>query len=182
MSRKYKMHDESGIYFITFAVVGWVDVFTRELYGDIFVQSLAYCQQEKGLELFAWVLMSIHVHLIAKAKAGHKLPDILRDFKKYTSKQIVRSIEANKWESRREWMLPIFRNAGSVNSNNKVHQFWQQNNHPIILYSNSVKDQKLHYLHNNPVKAGIVDDPEDYIYSSARNYAGRNGLINVHFL
>ncbi len=119
MSRAYKFNKPDGLYFITFATVGWVDVFTRRDYKDIVVDSLRFCQQEKGLLLFAWAIMSNHVHLIAEAAEGFKLQDIMRDFKKYTSKQIIKAIQEHPGESRKEWMLRIFREAGSGNSNNK---------------------------------------------------------------
>jgi len=123
--------------------------------------------------------MSNHIHLIAKAKTNFKLQYIIRDIKKFTSKQIIESIRLNDKESRKNWMLAIFKNAGKYNSNNKVYQFWQQNNKPIELYSNKVIDQKVNYIHNNPVKAGIVDFASDFKYSSATNYIGKDGLIDV---
>jgi len=89
----YKIGDQNGLYYLTFATVGWIDVFTRKRYKDIVVESLGYCQKEKGLELFSWVLMSNHVHLISRAKEGYELSNILRDFKKFTSKQIIKSIQ-----------------------------------------------------------------------------------------
>lgn len=79
-------------------------------------------------------------------------------------------------------MLPIFRNYGKQNSNNTVYQFWQQDNHPIELTNNFMMDQKLNYIHNNPVKAGIVENPADYLYGSARIYEGEPGLIDIQFI
>src|SRR5258705_2407969 len=113
--------------------------------------------------------MSSHVHLIASAK-DNNLSDILRDFKKFTSKQIIAAIENNKQESRKEWMLRIFREQGEKNSRNTKYQFWRQDNQPKELYSSGFTVQKINYIHNNPVEAGIVEKPEHYLYSSARNY------------
>lgn len=182
MSRKYKFENPEGVYFISFATVGWIDVFTRRAYKDILVESLTFCQNEKGLELVAWCIMTNHIHLIAKAKEGFLLQDILRDFKKFTSKKLIAAIQENNQESRKEWMLSIFKSAGEYNSNNTNFQFWRQDNKPIEVYSNAVIDQKLNYLHNNPVKEGIVDQAEDYIYSSARDYAGQKGLLSLEML
>jgi putative transposase len=103
----YKITDEKAIHFLTFAVVHLVDVFTRQHYRDTFINSLQYCQQHKGLLLHGWCIMSNHVHLLASA-LNHDLPQILRDFKKYTSMQIIRNIKENTGESRREWMLDLF--------------------------------------------------------------------------
>ena len=95
MSRKYKFHNPEGLYFITFATVGWIDVFSRQIYRDLLIENLQYCQKEKGLELFAWCIMSNHVHLIARAKENYLMQDILRDYKKFTSKLILKTIEEN---------------------------------------------------------------------------------------
>jgi REP element-mobilizing transposase RayT len=127
--------------------------------------------------------MSNHLHLIASAKESN-LSDILRDFKKFTSKQIIKAILDNEHESRKEWMLSIFKQAGEENSRNSEYQFWRQDNQPKELYSSSFVFQKLSYIHNNPVEAGIVDKPEEYLHSSARDYklTKRCGLLDVVFI
>ena len=109
VSRNYKIHDQDDLHYLTYATVGWVDVFTRPAYKDILVQSLRHCQEQKGLELFAWCIMCNHVHLIARAAPGHKLQDILRDHKKFTAKAVIKAIEENPQESRREWLLTLLR-------------------------------------------------------------------------
>jgi REP element-mobilizing transposase RayT len=182
MSRTYKFANPEGLYYITFATVGWVDVFTRRQYKDILIESLNFCQKEKGLELYGYVIMTNHVHLIAKAKEDIGLSAIIRDFKKYTSKQVLKAIEENPQESRKEWMLRIFKKAGEYNSNNKDYQFWRQDNHPIELYKAETIQQKLDYIHNNPVEEGFVTVPEDYLYSSARNYAELDNLLEIDFI
>lgn len=177
----YKIRDEQGIHFVTFAVVEWIDVFTRKDYRDIIVDSLKYCQREKGLKLYGWCLMSNHIHLVIAAEQQNT-SDLLRDFKKYTSKQIIKTILENPKESRKEWMLAIFKQAGASNSLNKNYQFWRQDNQPKELFSKHFSKQKMDYIHNNPVEAGIVNSAEDYLYSSARNYCGMEGLIEVNLL
>jgi putative transposase len=123
----YKIRNQAAIHFITFAVVEWVDAFTRKDYRDIVVDSIKFCQTEKGMLLHCWCIMSNHLHLIVSAK-NENLSDILRDFKKFTSKQLIAAIEANKQESRRDWMLGIFRTEGEKNSRNTNYQFWRQDN------------------------------------------------------
>jgi len=182
MSRTYKFANPEGIYFLSFATVGWIDVFTRRIYKDILIDSLDFCIKNKGLSLFCYVIMSNHLHLIAKAQDGFELSGIIRDFKKFTSKRIIKTIEENPVESRSKWMLSIFKKAGEYNSNNKFYQFWQQDNHPIELYTKEVIDQKIEYIHNNPVKEGYVSNPEDYLYSSARNYTGLDHLIEIELI
>ena len=181
MSEKYKIRDSQQLYFVSFATVNWIDVFTRRLYNDIFVDSLRYCQQHKGLEIYAWCLMTNHAHLIISSEADN-LSGILRDLKRHTAKALLRAIEENQQESRREWMLWMFERAGRRNAHNTKYQFWQQGNHPIELNTNDLQRQRLRYLHQNPVVAGFVDAPEDFLYSSVRNYAGRPGLVEVLFI
>lgn len=108
MSSRYKFHNPEGIYFTTFAVKGWIDVFTRIEYKNILLENLKYCQQNKGLEIFAWCIMTNHIHLIIRAKKGFLLQDILRDYKKYTSKVLVKAIEENIKESRKDMLLKQF--------------------------------------------------------------------------
>ncbi len=181
MSRNYKFHNQDQLYFVTFTTVHWIDVFTRNIYKDTVVDSLRYCVTHKGLELYAWCIMTNHVHLII---GTHHLPmqDILRDMKRHTSKAIIKSIAENSQESRKRWMLWMFEKAGKRNSNNQRYQFWQQHNHPIMLWNNKIMQQKLEYIHHNPVKAGIVTEPEHYLYSSAADYTGERGMIDINFI
>jgi len=179
MSTKYKFRDQSKLYFVSFAVVYWIDVFIRNEYKDILVDSWRFCQKYKGLELYAWCIMTSHVHLIMGTH-GNSMEAILRDMKRHTSEKLREAIRVNSKESRSEWMLRMMQSAGEKNSNNKDFQFWQQDNHPIELNTPAVTHQKLDYLHNNPVEAGFVRHPEDYLYSSAVDYftEGR-GLIDI---
>ena len=170
------------MYFVTFAVVRWVDVFTRDIYREIILDSLKFCQKEKGLQLHAYVIMTNHLHLIISRQGENLLENIMRDFKKFTSSQLIKAIKENPHESRKEWMMEIFKTEGRKNPNNKIYQFWRQDNHPIELTSNKIMDQKLDYLHNNPVKQGFVNRPEDYPWSSMTNYIGEKGMIDVDII
>ena len=178
MSRNYKFHNLEGVYFVSFAVVEWLDVFTTNEYRHILIESLEFCQKEKGLEIFAWCIMTNHVHLIFRSIKGQKPELLLGDFKRFTSKAIVNAINENLGESRRDWLLEQFMKAGAKSSNVKKYQFWRHDNKPIELWSNKVIFEKIHYIHNNPVENGLVYYPEDYVYSSAKDYAGEKGLIN----
>jgi len=178
MSRKYKFFDKSDLYFITYTVVEWIDVFTRNDYREVLLNSWNYCIKNKGLRIHAWCIMTNHVHMIISSEKD-ELSDIMRDMKSYTSTTIKKLIMENPQESRKKWMLRLMKSAGNRNKNNKGFQLWQQHNHPILLDSNYLLDQKLDYIHNNPLKAGFVDEPEDYVYSSARDYAGEKGLIDI---
>ena len=181
MSRNYKFRDQEKLYFITFATVQWIDALSRPLYKEIIVDGVKYCIENKGLEVYSWCIMSNHVHLIIGTHKA-ELQDIIRDLKKHTSKRILKAIENNPVESRKDWMLWLFRRAGERNPNNQTYQFWQQHNKPLELSHNKMMDQKLEYIHDNPVKAGYVYNAEDYVYSSAIDYAGGKGLIPICFI
>jgi REP element-mobilizing transposase RayT len=112
--------------------------------------------------------MTSHIHLVLRVDEGNSLSDVIRDFKSHTSRTLHKSIEAYYGESRREWLLSMFRKAGHKNSRNQDFQLWQQHNHPIVLDSNELLNQRIEYVHMNPVEAGFVFKPEDWIWSSAR--------------
>lgn len=178
----YTIRDQFAIHFLTFTVCGWIDLFTRKIYKDILVDSFKHCQLKKGLVLNAFVIMSNHVHLIARA--GNReitLSDIIRDFKKHTHHTMMPVIQSNI-ESRRLWMLHQFKYYGNRNSKNEDYQIWTNNNHPEECYSREFTWMKINYIHENPVRTGIVEFPEDYIYSSAANYAGKKGIIDIEVL
>ncbi len=131
------------------------------------------------MEVYAWCLMKNHLHLIARAKPESKLQDIVRDFKKFTSKRVIAAIYEDSENLDEGKALWVFRQSGIANSNNKYHQFWQQHNHPIELSNNLLFDQKLKYIHQNPVKAGLVNESHDYRLSSAIDYSGGQGLVKI---
>lgn len=169
MSRKYKFHEKDGAYFISFATVFWIDVFTRIEYFNIIIESLNYCRKNKGMSIFGYCIMPSHIHLIFRSEEG-KPSELIRDFKGYTARSLLQTISENPQESRKDWLLWMFKKAGQRNSNVKKYQFWQQNNHPIEIWSLKVFEQKLNYIHQNPVECGFVVESWEWKYSSARNY------------
>jgi REP element-mobilizing transposase RayT len=177
MPTGYQISDQSVPYYLTFQVVNWIDVFTRKRYRDIFIDSLKFCQKEKKLEIYGYVIMSNHIHLIVRSGIDD-LSSTVRDLKKYTSKQIVAAID-NPDESRRKWLLKLMEFEAQKRKNAGNYQLWTHENHAIELYSNNFIIEKLDYMHNNPVRAGIVEHPEEYRYSSARNYAGLGSEIEI---
>jgi REP element-mobilizing transposase RayT len=181
MSQGYQIYDQNKLYYLTFQIVQWVDVFTRNAYKQIIISSFDYCRNNKGLELYAYVIMTNHIHLIARAKEPFRLSDIIRDFKKFTANQLLPLMQQSS-ESRSDWMMKRFEFSAKSNARNSVFQLWTHENHAIELFTQKVTQQKLDYIHNNPVRAGIVEKPEDYLYSSARNYAGLKAMMKIDFL
>lgn len=168
----YRVYDQGGTYFITCTVHQWADVFTRKIYSDILLDSLRYCQSHKGLQIFAWVVMSNHCHLIVGSKK-EKLSDIIRDFKKYTSKRIAAAIEENVYESRKRWLLWLFKKDNGI-------WFWEKGYHGEEIRTRAFFDTKVKYIHLNPVRAGIVEKEEEYLLSSCGDFYGiRKGALEL---
>jgi len=132
----------------------------------------------KGLEIFAFVIMSNHIHILARSSSG-ELSNTVRDFKKFTSKRIIESITEGSHESRRDWILRLFSHAAKRQNKEGEFQVWTHENHAIEVTSNSFIESKVDYIHNNPVRAGIVKRAEDYLYSSASVYSGDEGMVEI---
>jgi putative transposase len=179
---KYRIAPNNEPYFLTFTIVDWIDVFTRKEYKLIIVDSLNYCISEKGLRLYAWVIMSNHIHLIAQAKEGYVLSHIIRDFKKFTSKKIIAEI-IEIGESRREWLLDKFNFEARRSGRAKDYKVWKDDNHAICLEKTEWFLQRINYIHQNPVRQLIVENAHEYIFSSAIDYNNGKGTVNIerHF-
>ena len=181
MSENYKVYNHDCPYFITITIVDWVDLFTRKEHKDVIIDSLKFCQENKGLIVHAYVIMPSHLHLIVSSKQGYDLPATIRDFKKFTSRKLIQSIK-ECGESRREWLLNKFSYAADRIKRNSNYKVWKDGFHPVELSTNRMLTQRLNYVHNNPVKDGIVTAPESYLYSSALNYGEKGGMLTISSL
>ena len=181
MSEKYKFTDPEGTYFVMTTTVGWVDLFTRSELKHIVINSLRYCQRKKGLRIHAWVLMPSHLHMIASTM-GVPMDRIMGDFKKFTAKELIKAIDT-PFESRKSWILDLFGEVSDRLNRVRNYKVWQDGNHPILLTKPKFTRQKMDYIHNNPVAAEIVREPEDYLYSSAGDYGSRRkGYLAIDFI
>ena len=180
MSHSYHISDQFAPHFMTLQVVGWVDIFSRKVYRDVIIESMKFCRNEKSLEIYAYVIMTNPIHVIWRAKNGIYLISFV------TSKNLQEEVlyeEIQKGtESRRDWLLKRFEFAARRNVRNSLHQFWTHENHAVELFSPGFSEQKFDYIHMNPVRAGWVENPEAYIYSSARNYAGLWNLMEIDLI
>ena len=177
MSTAYRISEQDELHYVTFQIVRWIDLFTRQIYRDIVIDSLQFCQQYKALEIYAFVIMSNHLHLLIRSPLA-KLSDTIKEFKSFTARKILETIDTES-ESRREWILNLFEFSAKQHKRNEKYQVWTHENHAEIIYSNRFIDQKIQYIHENPVRSGIVACAEDYLYSSARNYAGLPGVLEI---
>ena len=171
MGSRYKIRDQDGLYFLTFTIVGWVDLFIRNAYRDCLIDSLNYCMKHKGLRIHAFVIMTSHVHLIVSSKQDFMLQNTIRDLKKYTAKELITLIKTVP-ESRREWMLNKFGYEAQRIKRGSQYILWQEGYHGKQIETNKFLDQKINYIHENPVEAGFVKFPEEWKWSSAKDFEG----------
>jgi len=174
---QHKIQDQFGVYFLTLTIVHWIDIFTRVEYRDVIVDSLKYCIENKNLELNAWVIMSNHIHVVGGVTSGAGMSAFLRDFKKFTSKRIIDIIHEIP-ESRRDWLLDKFSFEARRTRRAENYKVWKDGNHAISLQHIDAMN-KINYVHMNPVRAHLVSAPQHYLYSSAIDYSGGNGLLKV---
>lgn len=175
--RKLNLKSDKA-YFITMTVVGWIDIFTRKNHRDGIIDSLKYCQNEKGLIIYAYVIMSNHIHMVVDSNGLFTLKEIIRDFKKFTSKKILEQIQSET-ESRRTWLLKLFNEAAKESPKHKNFKFWQPGNYALEVYTEKFVWIRINYIHNNPVKAGLVKNQWDWVYSSASNYQDMESILEV---
>ncbi len=172
MRSRYKIIELKSPHFITCTIVGWLPVFTRAKYLDIITASLTFCRQQKGFLLHAYVILDNHLHLMV---SSDNLSQVIRDFKRHTAREIL----ALARQEDKQWLLKQFEFFKSVHKGKSQHQVWQEGFHPQAIITEDMLRQKVDYIHNNPVKLGLVDRPEDWRYSSARNYFGQDGVLEI---
>ena len=168
---RYRFSDEARPHFLTSTVVSWLSVFNHPEAVNILLDSWRFLQRE-GIILYGYVILDNHLHWIA---GGHDLSHAVRRFKSFTARRIIDLLS----ESHAVTLLEQLHYYKLRHKVDQEHQLWQEGSHPQAIEDDDVMIQKLEYIHNNPVRRGFVDDPADWRYSSARNYAGRPGLIEV---
>lgn len=168
---RYKIFENEAPHFLTCTIVNWLPVFARKTSANIVLDSLRFLQREDRLILFGYVIMENHIHLIAQA---NHLSVEVGAFKSYAARKIIDYFETVH--------DPILRELSLSKLDHKIdrdYQLWQEGSHPQEIQNDEMLRQKLTYMHENPVRRGYVDDPVDWRYSSARNYAGKAGLVEV---
>lgn len=173
MPQRFVIRDGAYPHFVTSSVVYWIPVFCRDDYFRILTDSLTFCVREKGLRIHAYVVMPNHFHLMCSQTDG-EISEVIRRLKTFTSRQIADMLEQ---DGRSSW-LAAMRSAGA--RRRAEVKVWQDEFHPEELRSERFFTQKLDYIHNNPVRAGYVDDPAEWKYSSAGfYYKGRESLVPI---
>lgn len=174
MRSRYKITPESNTYFITTSTHLWVPILFNENLFQIILESLKYCRAARGLRVHGYVIMTNHLHAIISHEQYDQIPNIVRDFKRHTATKIKNYLSDLGQFSQLFW-VKIFHNK--ERGQNKI---WQEGYHPVSIKSKAFFEQKLEYIHHNPVKKGYVEKPEYWKYSSARNYLlGDDSLMVV---
>ncbi|MBW6489898.1 MAG: transposase [Lentimicrobium sp.] len=181
MTHNYKIYPGDGAYFVTFTIVKWIKVLKDDSYKHILLDTIRFYQETKGLIVYGYCIMPDHVHMIIQGSYKFSVSEILRDLKKFTSRAIVRKLEEDKPEGYQQ-ILHQFFEARKPLKRIKNYKVWQDKNMAMMTYSNAFTMQKLNYIHNNPVKAGLCQNSWDYEFSSAVNYSGKEGLLKVELL
>ncbi|MFT5132143.1 MAG: putative transposase [Gammaproteobacteria bacterium] len=168
---RYKFVDPKQTHFVTCTVLHWIPVFTRPATTDIVLESIQFLMA-RGLKVYAFVILENHLHLVAQS--GQLDLDIAR-FKSYTARRLIEYLHEHKVSQILE-QLAFYKKA---HKEDRAFQFWQEGVHPVLVADHKMLQQRVDYIHNNPVKRGYVDKAEHWRYSSARNYLGDEGLIEV---
>ena len=172
MRSRYKFNIEKGLYFVTSTIVEYIPVFTSDKYFQIINSSLDYCRINKGIEIFAYVIMDNHFHLLISVE---NLSDKLRSIKRHTAKEIIEQVKRDN----KLWLLNQFEFYKKKYKKESNYQVWQEGAHPQLITTVDMAEQKINYIHNNPVNKGFVRNPQDWKYSSAGNYYYNEGVIEI---
>ena len=173
---RYRIYEDYYPYFLTCTVVAWLPIFSQPLFVDIIFDSWRFLQRERGITIFGYVILENHLHWIASAKdSPENLSEQVGRFKSYTARKIIDEMERRGFST----LLDELRFFKLRHKTDQQHQLWQEGSHPQQIRNEPTLLQKLEYMHNNPIRRGYVDDPTHWRYSSARNYAGQGGLIEV---
>jgi putative transposase len=169
---RYRFGEQHYPHFMTQTIVAWLPVFSQPDMVNIVLESWRFLQRERNIVVLGWVILENHLHWIG---AGHELGKCVGQFKSFTARMIIKSLE----EKGAKTLLQELRYFKLRHKVDQTHQFWQEGSHPQMIQSEQMMWQKLEYIHNNPLRRGYVDDPVHWRYSSARDYAGQSGLLDV---
>ena len=175
MKSRYKiLQQDNGLYFVTLTVLLKIPIFTNSTYMNIIIENLKFYRKNQELKIFSYVIMDNHVHLILSHPEN--LTKVLQNFKSYSAKKLISSLKNDS----RDWILSLMNNFKSKYKKGSIYQFWQEGNHPKKIVNIEMFNQKVEYIHHNPVRRGLVANAQDWIYSSARCYENLNFISDQH--
>lgn len=169
---RYVITEPDKPHFLTCTVMDWLPVFTRPDAVAIILDSWSHQRDHDGLKLYGYVILENHLHFVAQAP---QLDKCVGSFKSYTAQRLIKLLQ----QHRAERILQRLRFTKRAHKRDREYQFWQEGSHAEMVFNEVIMRQKLDYIHHNPVKRGYVDLPEHWRYSSARNYQGQAGLLEI---
>ncbi len=169
---RYKIHEPTFPHFVTCTVLHWIPIFTRVETTEIIFNSLKYLQQHDNFKLYAYVILENHLHMVAQSD---DLSKSMESFKKYTARQIIDLLKSRNVTTILD-QLAFYKKA---HKEDREYQLWQEGIAPKLIQRDSMMVERINYIHQNPVKRGYVDEAKHWRYSSARDYEGDVGLIDV---
>ena len=174
MKSRYKiLKNDNSLYFLTLNVILKIPVFTNSSYMDIILENFAFYREHQHLKIFSYVIMDNHIHFIASHPDN--LSQVIQNFKSYTAKKLLHRLQSDN----RNWILELMTNLKADYKTESTYQFWQEGNHPKQIQDIEMYNQKVEYIHYNPVRRGLVSNEEDWIYSSAKNFLGLESVFQV---
>ncbi len=171
-SRYHFLPNDPAPYFLTATIVGWLPLFSNPEITSIILNSLKYMTEHGRLVLYAYVIMENHMHMIV---SSDDISKEIADFKSFTARKCI-DYYIN---CRNDFLLQQLDMYKRKHKKDRSYQFWQEGSHPESIFDDVMFQQKVDYAHMNPVRRGYVDDPVHWRYSSARNFAGMEGLLKV---
>ena len=169
---RYKIYEPTHPHFVTCTILHWLPIFTRKESVQIIIDSLKFLQEKDNLKLYAYVILENHLHMVVQS---NDLPKTMESFKKYTANQILKLLK----EENVKTLLEQFKFYKKAHKTDKEYQIWEEGYQPKLMQTDVMMISKIKYIHENPVKRGYVDEATHWRYSSARDYEGVQGLIEV---
>lgn len=172
MKSRYKAFEKGAVYFVTSSIVDWIPVFTSDQYYEILIEAISFRQKNADMKLYAYVFLDSHFHLILSVE---NISKFMKEFKSFTARQVIDLLK----ENRKMTILKQLKEGKKSHKTGSEYQVWQEGFHPQQILSEEMLIQKIVYIHQNPVRANAVDNPEDWKYSSASNYINGKGILNI---
>ncbi|MFK5976953.1 MAG: transposase [Sulfurovum sp.] len=169
---RYKIYEPTHPHFVTCTVLHWLPIFTNQTSVQIIIDCLKFLQNKDNLKIYAFVILENHLHMVIQSD---DLPKTMESFKKYTANEILKLLK----EKNIQTLLEQFKFYKKAHKKDKEYQIWQEGYQPKLIQNSAIMKNKIEYIHNNPIKRGFVDEPWHWKYSSARDYEGMQGLIDI---
>ncbi len=174
MKSRYKiLQNDNSLYFLTLNVLKKIPVFTNSSYMNIIMENFTFYRENQHLNIFSYVIMDNHIHLIASHPDN--LSQLVQNLKSFTAKELIERLH----EDERDWILKLMSEYKPDYKQESTFQFWEEGNHPKQIQNIVIFNQKVDYIHYNPVRRGLVANEEDWVYSSARDFLGLDPVFQV---